>query len=398
MEKRFDFTVAGHICLDIIPEIPATGAKSISDIFKPGKLIEVNSVKLSTGGPVSNTGIALTKLGMKVAFMARIGGDQFGEIVEGLLRQQDFISGVHKSEREHTSYTVAIAPPGIDRIFFHHPGANDHFDRHDLDVNIIGQSRIFHLGYPPIMAKCYQNEGDELVEIFAIAKKAGTVISLDMSLPDPDSESGRAPWRKILKRVLPCVDIFIPSIEEIFFMLDPDSYFQLKRQTDNGGDIIDEIPPEIYRRFAEKCLDFGAKMVLFKAAHRGNYLRTRSVDLEKRLAVKLSSWQNRELWCPGFSIDKIASATGAGDSFIAGFLAAFLKGVKAEKALNIANCVGFQNLHELDAISGVRSWDETLALLNSGKLEKNLLPLREHGWQWKDDFGLWIGEMDGTKS
>ena len=62
LERQYDITVAGHICLDIIPQIPDTGIREISELFKPGKLINVTAAKISTGGPVSNTGIATKKL------------------------------------------------------------------------------------------------------------------------------------------------------------------------------------------------------------------------------------------------------------------------------------------------------------------------------------------------
>jgi sugar/nucleoside kinase (ribokinase family) len=230
MGKKFDITVAGHICLDIIPKIPDTGAREIPDLFKPGKLVEVDTAAVSTGGPVSNTGIALAKLGLKVAFMARIGDDQFGAIVEKLLENQGFTSGISKSSGDRTSYTIAIAPPGIDRIFLHHPGANNNFDHRDLDEKIISESKMFHFGYPPIMAKCYADEGAELERIFRIAKKAGALTSLDMALPDPDSPSGKAPWKKILERVLPDVDIFLPALRKYFSCSIRKNIFRLKNK------------------------------------------------------------------------------------------------------------------------------------------------------------------------
>ena len=52
--------VAGHICLDIIPTF-AQRAGGVAELFNPGALIEVGPVVLSTGGAVSNTGLALHK-------------------------------------------------------------------------------------------------------------------------------------------------------------------------------------------------------------------------------------------------------------------------------------------------------------------------------------------------
>jgi len=395
LDKRYDVTVAGHICLDIIPQIPDTGVKEIGQLFKPGKLIHVNAAKISTGGPVSNTGIALKKLGLNVAFMARVGKDEFGDLVIQLLNKQGQTSGISVSEQDQTSYTIAIAPPGIDRIFIHHPGANDHFSSEDLNIEIISQSKLFHFGYPPLMASCYQNSGEELTKILRTAKSAGATTSLDMALPDPNSSSGKAPWHTILKKVLPFVDIFMPSIEEVFFMLDPEKYFPVKDKA-GSRDVVDFIDPKNYTRLAKTCQQLGAKIVVIKAAHRGVYVLTDDLQTRQDLGAvppkDRKNWSNRELWCPAFRVEKIASATGSGDSAIAGFLAAYIKGYSIEKALKYANCVGYQNLHELDAVSGIKNWNQTSIMVDSRQLEMIDLRLQSDLWLWSSKFQLWIKE------
>ncbi len=180
--KKYDITVAGHICLDIIPDIPDTGIKNVAQLFAPGKLIRVNAAKLSTGGPVSNTGLALARLGFDVAFMARLGDDVFGSLILDLLQDQGGVKGLSVSADDRTSYTVAIAPPGIDRIFFHDPGANDNFSLENVNIEVVEQSKLFHFGYPPLMASCYRDEGAELERIFRAVKSAGATTSLDMAL------------------------------------------------------------------------------------------------------------------------------------------------------------------------------------------------------------------------
>jgi len=45
-------------------------------------LTNVGAAKLSAGGPVSNAGITLEKLGMSTVFIARIGDDEFGNYVQ----------------------------------------------------------------------------------------------------------------------------------------------------------------------------------------------------------------------------------------------------------------------------------------------------------------------------
>lgn len=395
--KKYDITVAGHLCLDIIPKIPDTGVTQISDFFKPGKLIHVEAASISTGGPVSNTGIAMSKLGLNVAFMTRVGKDYFGDLIMEMLEKQGQIKGVSITADDRTSYTIVIAPPGIDRIFLHNPGANNTFTNSDLNEDVIRESSFFHFGYPPLMTTCYTNEGEELQHIFATAKMCGATTSLDMALPDPQSPSGKAPWAKILQKVLPFVDIFLPSIEEIFFMLDPVKYLSVKSKA-GSKDIIDFIDPCDYSRLAAQCIEMGCKIVALKASYRGYYILTSSLQAEgNQLAcppADTSNWSSRELWCPAFHIEHIASATGSGDSSIAGFLSAYIKGLSIEKSLKFANCVGFQNLQVLDAVSGIKSWDETATMIEKKELKTNPLPLKDYNWNWDNENDIWRGSAD----
>lgn len=105
------------------------------------------------------------------------------------------------------------------------------------------------------------------------------------------------------------------------------------------------------------------------------------------------NWSNRELWTQAFVVDHFGSATGSGDSSIAGFLSAFLCGRTIEDALKYATCVGFQNVRVLDAVSGIKTWDETTAMLKA-----NMPMIDAHieadGWKYAKDYALWTGPCD----
>jgi len=85
MVKTYDVAVIGHLCLDIIPIFKA-GDLPISRLFVPGKLVDIGSAVMSTGGAASNTGLALHRLGFDVRIVAKVGNDSFGRIVMDILR------------------------------------------------------------------------------------------------------------------------------------------------------------------------------------------------------------------------------------------------------------------------------------------------------------------------
>lgn len=217
--KRKKVIVAGHICLDITPVFPDGGTGRIEDFLSPGKLVEVKGADVHTGGCVANTGLAMKILGADVTLMGKIGRDAFGDMVLNILRRYDADSGMLFSEGFSTSYSVVIAMPGIDRIFLHNPGANNAFRADDIPEDIPEDVSLFHFGYPPIMKAMYENDGAELVKLMRRMKAAGIATSMDMAAVDAASEAGRTDWEKILRLTLPFVDFFVPSVEELCFML-----------------------------------------------------------------------------------------------------------------------------------------------------------------------------------
>jgi sugar/nucleoside kinase (ribokinase family) len=181
---RYDVMVAGHLCIDVIPKFSQTSAcSSMCELIRPGKLVQMKEATLSTGGPVSNTGICLSKLGKRVSFCACVGDDDFGKLTLDRLNRTGCADGITIRKGVGSSYTIVIAPPGFDRVFLHNPGANDTFGSADLNDELVAQCRHFHFGYPPLMKNIYRNDGEELAGIFRSARKAGATTSLDMALP-----------------------------------------------------------------------------------------------------------------------------------------------------------------------------------------------------------------------
>lgn len=110
---------------------------------------------------MSNTGLALHRLGLRTKLMSKIGDDQFGKAILDVLGSygDELAGGMIVAEGEHSSYSLVISPPGVDRIFLHCTGANDTFAAEDILTNELQGARLFHFGYPPLMRKMYENEG-----------------------------------------------------------------------------------------------------------------------------------------------------------------------------------------------------------------------------------------------
>lgn len=398
MGKLIDGIVAGSICLDVIPAFQNTAPASMAELFVPGKLINMGSAAFSTGGPVSNTGIAMQILGADVQLMGKIGNDFFGNAVLKLLQDRGLEKTMTVVDGEQTAYSIVIVPPGFDRIFLHHTGANDTFCYEDIDFDKVAEAKLFHFGYPPLMRHMYEKDGEELVRIFRAAKEAGATTSLDMSLPDKNSDSGKADWKGILQKLLPYVDIYLPSIEESLYMVAREDYEVLQRQT--GGDLLQGLDLNKMQEIGSILMDYGAKIVVLKCGVMGYYVRTADKHtLQKMGRLKpadLDNWASRELHEESYHVEKVVSATGSGDSSIAGFLTSLLKGKSIEFTLKAATCVGAQNVQVFDALSNIHSWEETEKMLEGW--EKNRHKIPGGYWTYNETMQTWVGKMDKNKA
>lgn len=367
--------VAGHICLDITPVFPENKVSHIGDILQPGKLIQMGSADVYTGGAVANTGLGMKILGADVSLMGKIGTDDFGDMVLGVLEKHGAANGMIRDENETTSYSVVLAIPGVDRIFLHHPGANDTFVASDIPKEMLAEATLFHFGYPPLMEKMYEADGAELVKLMKTVKEAGVATSLDLASVDANSKAGKADWKKILSKVLPYVDFFVPSVEELCFMLDRPRFEEWQNRA-KGGDIIEVLDTNRdIKPLASMCMELGCKVLLIKCGAPGMFFQTADeaalLTISPRVEVDASEWANKSWFEKSYVPDCILSGTGAGDTSIAAFLTAMLDGYAPERCLQLAAATGASCITAYDALSGLKSFEELITRIDAG-WEKNI--------------------------
>jgi sugar/nucleoside kinase (ribokinase family) len=385
--------VAGHICVDIIPAWPQA-VESFAAVFKPGRLNEVGPALVSTGGAVSNTGIALHRLGVPVQLMGKVGPDLFGRAILDVVAGYDpaLTEGMIVDPGVDSSYTLVINPPGVDRIFLHNPGANRTFGAADVDLAKVRGAKVFHFGYPPIMRRMYLDDGAELAALLRAVHALNVTTSLDMAQPDPAAEAGRVDWRRVLKNALSHVDIFAPSLEETIFMIDRPLFDAIQR-----GEASRTPDVDLLYCLAQQLLDMGAAVVALKLGELGLYLRT--TDNPERLAAAgalfaplHSGWLGRELLTPCY-VANLAGTTGAGDCTIAGLLTSLLHGRTADEAILDATAVGAASVESPDATGGVTTWEAVQARRAAG-WEKHPLRINADGWTPDAAHHVWRSPID----
>jgi sugar/nucleoside kinase (ribokinase family) len=319
--KTIDVVVFGLLVADILGR-----PVDLKRLPKRGSLQLIETISFSTGGNAANVGIAVRKLGMKVGVIGRLGSDVWnGLIIDSLKKHGIDCTHIISGDSPQTSATIVCVDPGGERSFLHTPGSSRDLRSEDLlsRLKYVSRAKILMVGYLGLLAQME----DELPRIFQSVKKSTNVsIALDTAgIPQPN--------RRLTKSFLPYVDFFIPSLDEARSLT---GYSSAK---------------DIMRFFREN----GAPGVIgLKLGKRGCIVADRS----------------GEYFVPGFPVKEVVDATGAGDSFYAGFLAAWLRGLDTYHAAEFANMVGACCVSAIGASTGIRTFQETQQLIRWAKEKK----------------------------
>ncbi|HRD17902.1 MAG TPA: carbohydrate kinase family protein, partial [Candidatus Marinimicrobia bacterium] len=303
-KKNLEIVAAGHTCLDLIPAFTIEGeVEKMTDVLVPGKMINMGECVIAGGGPVTNAGVSIRRLGVKTELIGKVGNDDFGRLVlDWYEKNEGHLKGIKMVDGESTSYTIAICIPGIDRFYLHHCGANDTFGYDDMDFDLVGRAKLMLFGYPPWMRKIYENTGAELTKILKKTKELGTTTALDLSLPDVDSYAGQVDWKAILTDWVPLSDIMVPSAEELFYFLYKDKFLEKRDKLGHKETVLDQMTVKEISTMGRDLIRMGAAIAMIKCGSRGLYIYTAGQERLKKMGAAgcddLENWANRELWFP----------------------------------------------------------------------------------------------------
>lgn len=308
---RFDAAIFGLIVADVI-----AAPVDLRSPPRPGGLVITRSITLATGGNVCNVGIAMAKLGMRVAAAGMVGSDVLGSAMKEKLQLEGVDTAcVYDSGAAQTSATVVAVEPGGERCFFHTPGVTPLLDKEVFRrcIPIFQWCSFVQVGYFGLLPGLTADLPDVLAELKSVAPR--TRVAFDTVNPPAAAE--------LLWPILPFVDVFCPSRTEAQAVTgesDPAKMVACFRQHMKTG------------------------LIGIKLDAQGCYLD------DGQAAVRV----------PACRID-VVDTTGAGDTWFGGLMTALSKGMPLEPAGRFANRAAADCCTALGASAGVRTFEETLA-------------------------------------
>ena len=302
--------LAGHVLVDVV-------ARHLDEWPAPGTLAAVERIDLRLGGCVPNTGQVISRLGVPVAVIGRVGADELGRLVVRRVAKWAAWQLLTEDSRRSTSATVVIVGSDGERTFLHSSGANAGLDIEDIPLQELVSAGVrgIHIGYALLLERL---DCQRLRLLLESAHAAGLLVSIDTTW------ARGLNWESF-RDLLPLIDVFCPNLREaaaVTAINDPAAAAK-----------------ELVRLGVRKvvAVKLGANGCLLFDEHGG----------ARHIA--------------GHHVDAV-DATGAGDAFIGGMLASWHRGLDWDTAARIGNAAAAGVVTKLGGTEDALDWNQTVTL------------------------------------
>ncbi|KAK0606881.1 hypothetical protein LWI29_005559 [Acer saccharum] len=296
-------------------------------------LAEAPGFLKAPGGAPANVAIAVTRLGGKAAFVGKLGDDEFGHMLAGILKENGVNGdGINFDQGARTALAFVTLRADGDRefMFYRNPSADMLLKPEELNLELIKSAKAFHYGSISLIVEPCRSAHLKAMEV---AKEAGALLSYDPNLRLPlwpSAEEARVQIKSIWDKA----EVIKVSDVELEFL--------------TGSDKIDD----------ESALSLwhpNLKLLLVTLGEKGCRYYTKhfkgSVD--------------------AFHV-KTVDTTGAGDSFVGALLTKVVDDHsiledegRLREVLKFANACGAITTTKKGAIPALPTETEVLSLLNA---------------------------------
>jgi ribokinase len=305
-----DVITVGSAALDVFVE---TGQKLFQKADKRGHIrvpfgskILVKELRFSTGGGGTNTSVSLARLGLKVAYLGKVGTDTNSKHIIDELKKEGISTELVKQEKGICGYSVILDSKGHDRTILVYKGVNDDLGSNDIKWNKLNAKWMY---FSSMVGKSYNT----LEKIAEFAEKKGIKIAFN-----PSAYLAKK-GKNFLLKVLSRTSMLVLNDEEANYIAKTKNIaLALKR--------LHRLGPETV------VITLGAKGAA--CLHNNKIYKIRPHKI------------------------KVVESTGAGDAFASTFLAGMIRTAKPEFSLKLALINAESVITHYGAKNKLLTWNE----------------------------------------
>ena len=294
MTNKQQIVSFGELLIDFVPTVNGVS------------LAEAPAFKKAPGGAPANVAVGLARMGHDVAFMGKVGDDEFGKMLKQVLADNGVdVSAMllDTTARTALAFVTLRADGEREFMFYRHPSADMLLRPDEIDHEMVRQAAVFHYGSISLIAEPCRSAH---LAALQTAAEAGVFLSYDPNLRLPLWESAAAAKEGIMS-IWQSANLIKISEDELIFLTGEDSDAAARSLWHDNLQLL------LVTEGAK-----GSRYYTKTATGRVDGVHVKAVD-----------------------------TTGAGDAFVAGFLHRFLHDrqvlqdeAKLQAALRFANASG----------------------------------------------------------
>ncbi|AQM59278.1 sugar kinase [Clostridium baratii] len=297
--------------------------------IKKGPIMFSNTFERKIGGAELNVAIGCSRLGLKSGWISKLGKDDFGKFIKKAVMGEGVdVSKVDLVEDYVTSvYFREILSDGTSRSFYY----RENSPTEKLEINkdyeeYFKNAKILHI--TGVLPSINDNNKKVILDAISLAKKYNLTISFDPNIRLKMWTKEEA--TEFINKILNKVDILLIGDEEVELL---NGHSDLERAIDGFHNL-------------------GVKNVIIKRGKDG----------------AIGSSGDKVCYSPSIKPRAVVDTVGAGDGFVSGFLAAYLKGKSLEETLEFANAVGSLVVGVEGDNEGLPYYEDVLVHLGKNKV------------------------------
>ncbi|XP_050387342.1 probable fructokinase-4 isoform X2 [Argentina anserina] len=163
----------GEMLIDFVPTVSGVSLAEAPGFLK------------APGGAPANVAIAVSRLGGKASFIGKLGDDEFGHMLAGILKENN-VSGegilFDQGARTALAFVTLRADGEREFMFYRNPSADMLLNPEELNLELIRSAKVFHYGSISLIVEPCRSAHLKAMEV---AKEAGTLLSYDPNLRLP---------------------------------------------------------------------------------------------------------------------------------------------------------------------------------------------------------------------
>ncbi|CAH9122405.1 unnamed protein product [Cuscuta epithymum] len=199
----------GEMLIDFVPTVSGVSLAEAPGFLK------------APGGAPANVAIAVARLGGKAAFLGKLGDDEFGHMLAGILKENAVrADGINfdKGARTALAFVTLRADGEREFMFYRNPSADMLLTPDELNLELIRSAKVFHYGSISLIVEPCRSAHLKAMEV---ARNAGALLSYDPNLRLPlwpSAEEARTQIMSIWEKA----DVIKVSDNELEFLTGSD--------------------------------------------------------------------------------------------------------------------------------------------------------------------------------